>query len=644
MIISLDIETKCALACTKGCNHGLSPDTSNISLVACYAVDASGNEIKSIHRDAGSLNSFLLSFDEYGLIGQNFKFDLKHLQHHGWYKEGVAHWVGDTQLMGATCLDKVPDHFLASYELQRAELNAKLPKGYSHRKASPLSLKTMAPYFLGVPAFWEDPTNHDSEEYALKDVEYTYKLWKFFTAKLQDQNLLTFYEKLLQWNIMLFKAEEKGITIDLKELERQQQDALIKSEELLKELDVFWRPAYTHYRYSQFLKLDAAYDDKAQEALSKKPEATEEQRSKIISKYAALCAKAKEKVPEKMNVDSPSQIAWILKDHFKLDIKNFDDEETTGKEVLQRLAKEGRMDLDLYLKYRKQKKLATAFFPSYVEMQKDGLIHTQFNITGTRTGRLSSSHPNLQQVPKDLHSLFIAREGMCLITRDLSNIEPILIAYITNDPKLCDIVIRGRNFHDVNAIAMFDLECAENEVKEKFPKERMVAKTVGLALLYGAGPYRIQHAAMQAGFSWTLAHCKDVFDKFKDNYKEAFLCKAEIDKLALTEAIPNIYGRKHYYEDPSEIHMKAFNTVVQSSASDLLLEATHQATKEFQEKGINCYPLLWVHDECVFEAPIEKATECETIIEKHLLARVLKTDEGIIPLKCEGKTGRTWEK
>ncbi len=638
MLHAIDIETKCAHSCEVNCEHALDPFHSIITCVGVYAFDVILGETFHYFTDLNDFRSFIERTPDAIFTGQNLKWDLKQLSHHG-VLVPIERWQYDSQLMAAAYTQKIPESWLKKYEEKRELENKKLKRGYSHREGTLHSLKTLAPYFLGVAPFWENPEEHMNKDYVFLDCKYSYRLTEFFRDKLKDENTYNFFRNhLLPWTKMLLEAEMRGITIDMQLLQDETLKAKVQSTNDKMDLDFIWKDGFEKHYEKEKEALHAEYAEKYKKALAKTPHRKEH----LTLKYKTLFEKAAEKI-EGFNLDSPTQMAWLLGEHFGLDLKNYKGKVSTGEEVLQRLSSVGREDIAKYLQYRKNQKLATAFFPSYRELQQNSVIHTSFNPTGTRTGRLSSSSPNLQQVPAHLHSLFKARSGRLLLTRDLSNIEPIIIAYFTEDKTLCEIVLRGMNIHDVNTILMFGVDCDLKDVKEKYPNERAVAKTVGLALFYGAQEFRIQHAAQQAGFSWGIGHCKHLYDTYKKSYAEVFAFKEELDRMALNEPIKNLFGRKHRYT-PREIMMKTFNTLVQSSASDLLLNATYKANEEFKELGIDAYPLLWVHDETVFEIPEDKKEICEKIVEKHLLGVTLKVSAGSIPLKCEGKTLPIWSK
>ena len=265
------------------------------------------------------------------------------------------------------------------YGVRRKQENEKLPVGYSHRNAGPLSLKVLAPFFLKVNSFWESPVDHNNNEYVLKDCEYTYKLYQFFKEKLHQEELYQFYaERLMPWTRMLTEAEVKGITIDSKLTLQLWGEATSKLELLKNQLDEAWIEPYKAYKQIQIEEIVARYNRMGAKRIDTyilKHGFKEDKVYEIGRKYNTMIDKQIVKIPDKMNLNSPNQLAWILRDHFGLDIKDYDDEESTGRQVLNRLAATGRKDIELFLEYRKYKKLATSFFPSYMELQYENKIH-----------------------------------------------------------------------------------------------------------------------------------------------------------------------------------------------------------------------------------------------------------------------------
>lgn len=610
LLVSLDIETE---SITDDSNDALYPHLSRITCVGLWCPD-----FACVFRDLKELKEFIESND-LEFVGQNFQFDLKHLAHNG-IQIPMDKWVGDTRIMAGLLNKKIPESWLKEYEHKRIELNKNLKKG-KHRKAGEHSLKTMAPYFLGVEPFWETPENHDNDEYVLKDCEYTYLLYQKLKEELDTENNLKFYEThSQQWAKMLTAATIAGISLDLDLLTELKNKTNGEAIAIKEQLDKQWSDAY-----------DYVYQIKKEELKSK---------YKTEKGYLSNL----EKLPRKANLDSPAQLLMILRDYFKYDLTDFNGKESTGKEVLQKLG-ETHKDIALFYEYRKKEKLLTAFLPTYEKLNNKGILHCSFNVEGTRTGRLSSSDPNLQQVAGPLHDLFVARPGYKLITKDLSAIEPRICAFLTEDPLLCELMIEGGDFHSENARIMFGLECTHEDIKSEYTFERKVAKEVGLALLYGAGPRRIQQSATKYGFNWSLKKCKDIHKRFKSTYKKAFEFKTRLDARAEAgQPIKTPFGRVHIYHNPDKVFMTAFNTLVQSSASDLLLDSQKKCMLEYKKRDLKAHLLLAVHDESVTECLESDVEEVEKIIEFNMTNYDLETKYGKIPLTVEGTIGKTWSK
>lgn len=648
MLVSLDIETACNVAnCQeKRCDHALTPHTAKITCVGMY-YELAGKPVAKVFRCLGELHAYLnlLEDKDIKLVGHNFKFDLKHLYYND-CNIPLGLWKLDTQILADACFDKVPEEYLQSYEQRRLLENKKLPRGYSHRKAGPLSLKVLAPYFLKVDPFWEDPTNHDNDEYVIKDCKYTYHLAKLLYQKCIGNNVIKFVEeKLMPYTKMLLLAECKGILLDLEKLEKQEMLALDKRRQLKNELDHRWIPVYEKYLQKQIAQLIVKYAGMRVAALDRLKSKDSEKAGKIKTRYGKLLNKAVERLPSKMNLDSPKQLAWIFKDYLKLNIKNLEGKDSTDATTLQKLSLNGSDDAKLFLEYRRWNKLATAFYPAYNQLHNHGVVHCNFNPTGTRTGRLSSNEPNLQQVPADVHSLFIARPGYKLATFDMRSIETVLIAYYSKDPILIDIVKQNIKFHGYNAKIYFpEINCDANEVKDNYPEHYSFAKELGYALFYGAGAGRIEATAKKRGYDWPSHKCKELKDNFKETYRQVFEFKRKLDTQALSHPIINLLGRTHVYPDPTEIYMKTFNTLIQSSASDMVLNSAYRISQQFQKRNLDGHVLLLVHDEIVTEIPENKQNECVEIIKTSMTDYKLETPLDMIPLEVDGQVSYCWEK
>lgn len=643
MLVSLDIETKCGLGCEGSCKHALDPYRNAITIIGAYW-EANDHVYTKIFRSIAELESFDEDYGRPDYLGFNFKWDLHTLKVKG-FDLPLHRWAHDPLLMSSVFTEKVPEEYIKWYEVQRIIRNHEFPKGMKHRQTKGSSLKILAPYFLDVEPFWEDPTNHDNEEYVLKDCKYTYMLYIQFRKFMEERGEYEFYEKkLLPWVKLLARMERRGVMIDLPLMDQLDVAAQNKALEIKEQLDVEWADAYASYRTELADELVNKYQDMFKAAKKKLKAPDDEKITNLTKRYQTMGDKAIEKLPNKMNIDSPAQIKWLLKDHFGLDIKDFDDEESTGKAVLERLAGEGRKDLRLFLEYKKNKKLTSAFFPSYRAKQVNSIIHCTFNGHIVRTGRLSSSDPNLQQVPGFLHQIFMARPGYKMIVKDEAAIEPRLIAALTGCPIMFDILDKRLDFHGHNTKIFFDLKEPVSEIKNKYEQERLVGKEVGLAILYGAGKDRLMESAQKKGFVWSEAEAKAKVEAFRAEYETVYRFRDELKKALLMGNIMNLFGRPVSIPNPDDIHMQGLNTAIQSSASDLVVDAALYAQTKFDEEGLDAHILLLVHDEIVAEASEADAAKAEAILDEAMTRYKLTTDMGEIKLKVEGKVSDRWEK
>lgn len=644
LLVSLDLETKCAVAsCTDNqCQHGLTPHLATVTVVGLYW-EVSGKPYTYVTRDLRQLATKLAKLEPYTLVGARLKFDLRMLHHHG-LPIPVERYHHDVSLMGVASYEKVPAQWLAEYEGQRKLENKKVKRGFSHRKGTRHSLKTMAPYFLGVKPFWEDPSDHDDDAYVLKDCEYTYRLVKPLLAKLKAQGTLPLYtERLMPWARMFLRAELRGIKLDMRAVKQGSIEAEEQAARAKKELDAAWKKAYRAYKEEQRNEVGQRYFAMEQQAVARARNAFEA-RPRLAERYGQLQQAALAKV-EPFSLTSPSQLKWLLRDHLVLDICKLDGSESTDAEVLERLAAEGRTDVAALLKYREATKLVTTYFPSYRELSHKGVLHSSFNLSVTKTGRTSSSTPNLQNQPSALHRIFIARPGYKIITKDLSAIEPTWIAYYTEDEKLIRLIQSDQKFHSYNAVAIFQENWDVLTLKKDHPAEYDMAKEIGLAVLYGAGGERVRGCALKRGYRWSESRCKKAVWDLRGMWQGVARFKRELDELARTKPIWSYFGRARSFVDCHEdIYMQAFNSLIQGTGSDLLLDGSHKAEAEYIAKGIDASPVLWVHDEALVEVADSDVEEADEILTRCLTNYDLATPFGPVPLRVEGKISDRWEK
>lgn len=617
MLYALDIETT-----------GLNAWKDGIFCIGIW-----NTQTHEVFRSLDKFKQFLLDTPNAQFVTHNGAFDFKFLVNKGAMSltQVGERWKCDTKILGHVHREKVPDSFIEEYETARKAL----PNGSKHREGSKLSLKTMAPYFLGVKPFWEEPENHDNDEYVLKDCEYTWLLWKQLYDSASETELRFYQNRMMPWQIMLLKAELTGITIDIELLSQLKSETATIVSQLEKELRTVFGEAQQAYQEKQVKEIEEEYSEMREAAVKRLKNPTPEKESKTRARYLALETAAIEKV-ELLNFDSPKQMLWLLKDFYKFNVETYKGEDSTGKAILERLSNEGHEPIKKLLEYRDKQKLYSSFLEPYGEKAIDGVIHPSFNLCGTRTGRLSSSDPNLQQVPGEIYKLFRAREGKTFVQYDMGMIEAILIAYYSDDAELTELVQKGLSIHDANALSIFDLPCTAQEVKKRYTKERDAAKRLGFACFYGAGWRRIQQALQEAGYRFTDKQCRLILDGLKARFSGAFSFHAEItERLLGGEEVINLLGRPIYIENPEDVYMKGFNKLIQSSASDLVCQSAWKSQQDV---------LLLVHDFILTEVPVKEALQKEADLVTAMTNYNLTNSFGKLKLIAEGCTNERWTK
>lgn len=646
-LAAIDIETR---STTEDPDDALVAHLSEITVIGFYSQDIDGNPITHTFRGPDAIDALVYAIEDYNIVGHNLKFDLMKLcydapQYADYFKE---RWIHDTQLMAHNYPEKVIDNFLAQYELARKVENDKLPKGVSHRNAGALSLKTLAPYFLEVRAFWEDPSNHDNDEYVLKDCEYTYKLCQFFlkgfTTKYQDA--YAFYQECqLPWTKNLLETELIGFYIDKDVMSTIKYDVTTDLSEAQFELDVLWAEDIKKIEEASKEKIRQEYQAKAQQYIQTRLK-DKKKIPAVLARYETMCMnQLKDESNWKFSMDSSKQLLSFMRDVKGYDMSDMNGKPSTGKAVLQHLANEGSKDAELLLKIRKSKKLLSSYFPTYEHLirKQTTTLHPSYNPTGARTGRLSCSLPNMQQVAPKLKPMFVARPGKTLITKDLSGLEPVLIAYFAADPMLMKIVQEGLSFHCVNTKAVFGLKDIPIErIKDEYAKERKIAKEFGLSVLYGAGAKMVQQSFRKHGVERSLDECKKYVQAIRDTYYKVWEFKTQLDEmLEAGDLVYNYMGRPIVIANKEDVYMKGFNRLIQGSGSDILQQAAYDITRD---TSVKMNVLALVHDELVVEVNERDAEKAEERITFHMTKWDLTNEIGTVRLGVEGKVDKQWSK
>lgn len=377
---------------------------------------------------------------------------------------------------------------------------------------------------------------------------------------------------------------------------------------------------------------------------------TEKMKS-LSEEYASLLEKTKEKIyqqaGEEFNLQSPKQLEYILFE--KLKIKSTKKTKTgansTDEEVLRDLAPREKI-AEYMLTYRKYSKLKNTYldvFPTLVH-KKTNRIHAFFNQTVTATGRLSSSDPNLQNIPargdegKDIRNTFIAEKGNVLIAADYSQIELRLLAHFSNDPVLVEAFKNNDDIHRKTAMKIYSVS------KEHVtPSMRNIAKIINFSIIYGKTAF---------GLSKELNISRKEADDFIKGYFSTYsqvkpFCEKVIEDVKAKGYVRTMLGRIRDLSKTinssnavvrNEAERMALNTLIQGSAADMIKVAMIAIHKEFKNHFKTAKIVMQVHDELVVEVSEKESDKAMTIM-KEIMEHSVKTN---VPITVDIHKGLSW--
>lgn len=663
MKVACDIETSCGVETCEGfglsnsskCEHAVHFKQNKIDIIGVwdgtdYHLFSTPSDFDRARIDRG-----------WTLIFHGGKFDFKTLKEKG-SKLTPADYAGDTMLLGACVAKKVTPEYLKTYNEKRKVLNETLAPGQRHRVGTPLTLKTMAPYYLGVDAFWENPVSHDDPSYNRRDCEYTYQLHeKLLDAARQDGTVGFYEDYLLPWQKLLVQAEYEGVLVNEVLLHRMYADAVKELARLEGDLhsdlaDCFgiYRGGLEQAERDDSQKRCADYISKRVKNPAKIPE--------IEARYAESLATKLKNLPTKFNLGSSQQMLVVCQHHgIDTNVEKRDkatnewiETEGTDKYVLKRAkVKANNGFAAKLLKYR-EKETETRYLKQYIDACVGGRIYCTFSIVGTRTGRLSSSGPNLQNVKGSLRAPFIIADPdrFTIYTVDASQIEPRVIAYLTQDWEMVKLFQDGRDYHNYATKKFFPSQTEgvdERDIKAKHSHLRKTAKIGDLSTLYGTGKYTFQTMCLvREEMDIALEECDAMIKTFREEmpgpfeYKEAL--DAQYRQYGGTMLLKDPFGYIVQPRDMSSIKMTLFNTYVQGFASRMIFHASLMAFRFFSASGIDAVPLLWVHDEVVWRFPKGMEEFCKEKVDAYMKSYTLMTQHGSVPLDVEGHLASCWQK
>lgn len=348
---------------------------------------------------------------------------------------------------------------------------------------------------------------------------------------------------------------------------------------------------------------------------------------------------------ERFNINSPRQLGRILFERMKLPAaKRTKTGFSTSQAILEELGDSHELPR-LVLNYRSLSKLKSTYadaLPNLI-VPETGRIHTSFNQAVTATGRLSSSEPNLQNIPvrgeegRKIRGAFIAEDGFVLLSCDYSQIELRVLAHMSGDTRLVEAFERNEDVHAVTAAGIFRTSL-ENVTAE----QRAVGKTVNFATIYGQGAFGL---ARHLGIA--VADAADYIAGYFRRYPGVAAYREEVLKKARMEGmVTTLFGRRRPVPDitstnaslKQEAERAAFNTVFQGTAADIIKRAMITIHAGISRISLNARMIIQVHDELVFEVP---ETDVESVREF-----VIREMEGAadlnVPLVVSAGVGKNW--
>jgi DNA polymerase I len=349
---------------------------------------------------------------------------------------------------------------------------------------------------------------------------------------------------------------------------------------------------------------------------------------------------------EAFNINSNPQLRVILFDKLKLPVrKRTATGPSTDATVLQELADEGFAIPQLLMEYRELFKLEGTYLDALPKLvnPSTGRLHTSFNQTVAATGRLSSSDPNLQNIPirrelgRDIRRGFVPKHGFTLLAADYSQIELRLLAHLSHDPAFVEAFNSGGDIHRQTASIIFGVP-----VDTVTSDMRAQAKTINFATIYGQGAH-----ALSRQLKISNAEAKEFITTYFERFKGVRSYLDSMVQFAKTHGyVETIFKRRRYIPEINDRNftMRAFgervatNAPIQGSAADIIKIAMIRIARGFANEGLAARMLLQVHDELVFEVPPAELERVQTLV-GHEMEHAAELS---VPLTVDMGTGDNW--
>ena len=349
-------------------------------------------------------------------------------------------------------------------------------------------------------------------------------------------------------------------------------------------------------------------------------------------------------VGHEFNINSPRQLGVVLFEELRLKTDKKAGDYSTEAAVLEPL-RTAHPVIDYLLEYRQLTKLKSTYIDALPALTKlrTGRVHTCFNQTRTSTGRLSSSEPNLQNIPvrgqlgREIRNAFIAPPGAMLVSGDYSQIDLRVLAHLSQDKLLMDAFIRGEDVHTATASQLFDVP--PDQVSADM---RRLAKTVNFGVVYGMSSYGLEQATELSRLE-AERFIEEYFRKYQGVKQYLEHTRIEVRRQGYVQTvlgrrryIPEINSPKRMVRETGE--RMAINMPVQGTSADIIKVAMLRLDEEVRRRRLRSRLLLQVHDELIFEVPEAELAEMKAIVPE-MMAGALKLS---VPIKVDIKVGCCW--
>ena len=350
---------------------------------------------------------------------------------------------------------------------------------------------------------------------------------------------------------------------------------------------------------------------------------------------------------ETFNIGSPMQLSHVLFDVMGLPTKGLKKTKrgyySTNAKVLSDLARDHEI-VRLILDWREKSKIKSTYLDTLGPLRRcDGRVHTTYNQTITATGRLSSSDPNLQNIPtrselgRTVKTAFSAGEGSVFLAVDYSQIELRLLAHLSGDEHLVRAFNEGEDFHAETAARVFGVP-----VSEVTPDLRSRAKAVNFGIVYGQQAYGLSQS-----LHISMAEARDMIDRYYEAYPgvRTFL-DSVVARAKQTGYAETMYGRRRHIPELKAKNPQlrgfgertAMNHPMQGTAADIIKIAMARVSRRLEEEGFAAHMILQVHDELDFECPVDEVERLTAMV-RDVMEHVVDLR---VPLIAEASTGITW--